>query len=71
MMYLYFSLIKNIFEINSNSDTISMLIEKKSSEDFQASLELFDMKQNSFKESLIQTAIKLKTQIQAFITLIS
>jgi len=71
MMYLYFSLIKNIFEINSNSDTINLLIEKKSSEDLRASLELFSLKQNSFKESLIQTATKLKTQIEAFITLIS
>jgi len=71
MMYLYFSLIKNIFEINSNSDTISLLIEKKSSEDLSASLNFFAVKQNSFKESLMLTATKLKAQIETFITLIS
>lgn len=70
MMYLYYNLIKNIFEINKNSHTIQEILEFNISIDFEANLRFFEEKQDYIKQNLLKTAQNLKSQIDAFILLI-
>lgn len=71
MMYLYYNLVKNIFEINKNSDTIQEILEFDMNIDYQANVDFFEKKQDLIKQDLLKTSQKLKMQIDIFIHLIS
>jgi len=72
MMYIYFNLIKNIFDIKSNSEYIeNVLINQKLKKEFEAKLELFKNRGDIIKRGLIEQSLKVKEQIDTFINFIS
>lgn len=70
MMFLYYNLIKNIFEINKNNDNIKEILDFDNTLDLEAQLISFEKRQDYVKQNLIKIAQKLKMQIDTFLTLI-
>lgn len=70
MMYLYFNLLENIFDINSNIDNINELLNKTNDASFLWNLSLFEERWTQTQKNLIKTSLKLKQQLDTFISLI-
>ncbi|MDD2516104.1 MAG: hypothetical protein PHF46_02420 [Candidatus Gracilibacteria bacterium] len=71
MMYIYFSLMKNIFDIESNANNIDTLVKSSSYIEFVGTGQLFKNLDDIVKQNLMQNAIKIKKQMDTFINLIS
>lgn len=69
MMYTYFTLVKTIFNIESNSNEIGNLIKWNSI--WEENMLLFGKRADSTKENLANNAIAIKKQIDIFVDLIS
>lgn len=70
MMYIYYSLVKNIFDIHANSDNIDTIIMQSNDINLVWQLELCYQRQDNIKKKLIENALKIKTQIDNFIILL-
>jgi len=70
LMYIYFNLIKNIFEINSNTDNINKLKTWKDYIELTSNLENFSIRQDKVKNDLIMMSDNIKKQIDLFVWLI-
>lgn len=70
LMYIYFNLIKNIFEINSNTDNINELKTWKDYIELTSNLENFSLRHNKIKNDLIMMSDNIKKQIDLFVWLI-
>ncbi len=70
LMYIYFNLIKNIFDINSNTDNINLLLWQKDYIELTSNLESFAIKQDVMKEKMILMSDNIKKQIDLFVWLI-
>lgn len=69
MMYVYFNLVKNIFDIKNNSEYIENSFLKKDLErGFEAKLTLFKDRWDEIKHQLTINAVKIKEQIDLFIS---
>ena len=70
IMYIYYNLVKNIFEIENSAEEIWKLAKQKIFEEFNANAELFNKIWFETKRNLIDTASKVKKQIDTFIKFI-
>lgn len=70
MMYIYFSLVKNIFDIDNSALEINNLMKDKIFEEFRANTLLFNKIWFETKKNLIDSAAKIKQQIDTFLKLI-
>lgn len=70
LMYIYFNLIKNIFEINSNTDNINELKTWKDYIELTSNLENFSLRHNKIKNDLVMMSDNIKKQIDLFVWLI-
>ena len=71
MMYIYYSLIKNIFEINKNTDNINWILDIDQKIDLESNLKLLEKRHDILEQNLINQSIKIKNQIDNFLTLIN
>lgn len=70
IMYIYFTLVKNIFDIQNSAAEISRLASDKVFAEFKANTALFNKIWFETKRNLIDTADKVKKQIDTFLKLI-
>lgn len=71
MMYIYYSLIKNIFEINKNTDNINWILDIDEKIDLESNLKLLEKRHDILEQNLINQSIKIKNQIDNYLILIN
>lgn len=71
MMHVYFSLYKNLFDINKNDDYLELIKSDKSIlTEYKANLELFKNRTDIVKKDLLIKLQNVEAQLKAFINLI-
>jgi hypothetical protein len=71
MMYTYFSLYKNLFDINKNDDYLKLIQNDKNIlNEYNSNLELFKTRTDIIKKELFDKLQKIESQLKIFINLI-
>lgn len=71
LMYIYFGLMKNIFNLENNTDILDQFLKNTRLSDIGATFELFAKRGDVTKDALVAQARLVKGQIDTFITLVS
>ncbi len=71
LMYIYFGLMKNIFNLENNGEKLDQFLKNTTLSDINATFELFAKRGDATKDALIAQARLVKGQIDTFVTLVS
>jgi hypothetical protein len=71
LMYIYFGLMKNIFNLENNGEKLDLFLKNTTLSEISANFELFSKRGDATKDALVKQAMLIKHQIDTFITLIS
>ena len=71
LMYIYFGLMKNIFNLENNGEKLDLFLKNTTLSNIGATFDLFSKRGDTTKDALITQARLIKWQIDTFITLVS
>ena len=70
-MYIYFGLMKSIFNLENNGEKLDIFLKNTTLSDIGASFDLFSKRGDVTKDALITQAKLIKGQIDVFVQLVS
>ncbi len=71
LMYIYFGLVKNIYNLENNSEKLDQFLKNTTLSEASANFELFSKRGDATKDALVKQASIIKAQIDTFIQLVS